>query len=59
MEVKKMGEWITTAISSCTTLFNGAITMITENDFMAVLLVGGTLIPLGFKIFRSAKKTAR
>lgn len=54
-----MGEWITTAISSCTTLFNGAITMITENDFMAVLLVGGTLIPLGFKIFRSAKKTAR
>jgi hypothetical protein len=53
-----MAEWITTAITSCTSLFNGAIDMITGNALMAVLLVGGTLIPLGFRIFRSARRTA-
>lgn len=53
-----MAEWVTTAITSCTTLFNGAIDMITGNELMAVLLVGGTLIPLGFHIFRSARHTA-
>lgn len=53
-----MAEWITTAIASCTDLFNGAIDMITGNSLMAVLLVGGTLVPLGFKIFRRARRTA-
>lgn len=53
-----MAEWITTAITSCTSLFNGAIDMITGNSFMAVLLVGGTFVPLGFRIFRKARRTA-
>lgn len=52
-----MAEWITTAITGATSLFNSAVDMITGNAFMAVLLVGGTFVPLGFKLFKRARKT--
>lgn len=52
-----MAEWITAAITGATSLFNSAVDMITGNAFMAVLLVGGTFVPLGFKLFKQVRKT--
>lgn len=52
------GNWLTTAIASLWTVVTDCISNMTTNDYLALFLAG-SVIMLGFKIFRSAKKTAK
>lgn len=52
------GSWITTALSSLWEVVESCITHITGNAFLAILLVA-SLVVVGFKIFKKAKKAAR
>lgn len=49
-------EWMTTAVTTCMTLFTTILDTITSNAVLSVIFAGGTLIPLGFKIFRKFKR---
>jgi hypothetical protein len=53
-------DWsaITTAIGHVWDLVEGAITFITTNPALMVLF-SASLVPIGFKIFRKAKKSVR
>ena len=52
-------EWLSTALTSCSTLFTWVLNLITDNSLLAILLACGTLIPAGIGIFRKVKKAAR
>lgn len=52
-------EWMTTALTTCTELFSTILTLVTDNPVMAVVFVGGTVVPVGFAIFRQAKRSAK
>lgn len=52
------GNWLTTAIESLWTVVTDCISQMTTNSYLALFLAG-SVIMLGFKIFRSAKKTAK
>lgn len=49
-------EWITTGATNVLSIFDTLLTTITTNSLLAMLFVGGTVIPLGFKIFRKFKR---
>lgn len=49
-------EWITTGAESVLSIFDTLLSTITSNALLAMLFVGGTIIPLGFKIFKKFKK---
>lgn len=48
-------EWITTGAESVLSIFDTLLTKITTTPILAMLFVGGTVIPLGFKIFKKFK----
>lgn len=52
-------EWLSTALTSCSTLFTWVLNLVTENPLLAILLACGTLIPAGIGIFRRIKRAAR
>lgn len=52
-------EWLTTALSGCTTLFTWVLNLITEQPLLALLLACGTLVPAGIGIFRKIKHAAK
>ena len=56
--VKAM-EWLSTALTNCSTLFTWVLNLITDNPLLAILLTCGTLIPAGIGIFRKIKKAAK
>lgn len=51
-------SWLTTAMSSLWDVVTTCITNMTSNAYLSMFLAGSVII-LGFKIFRSAKKTSR
>ena len=53
-----MGEWFTSASTAATDLMTSMMNLITGNPVFAVLFVGGTLIPLGLKLFKKVKRSA-
>lgn len=48
-------EWITTGAQNILTIFDTLLDTITGNPLLAMLFVGGTIIPLGFMIFEKFK----
>lgn len=48
-------EWITTGAQNILTIFDTLLDTITGNPLLAMLFVGGTIIPLGFMIFHKFK----
>ena len=50
--------WLTTAIATIWTTVTDCITHMTSDSYLALFLAA-SVIGLGFKIFRSAKKTAK
>nr|DAF83973.1 MAG TPA: hypothetical protein [Inoviridae sp.] len=52
-------EWLSTALTNCSTLFTWVLNLITDNPLLAILLACGTLIPAGIGIFRKVKKAAK
>lgn len=48
-------EWITTGASNVLSIFDVLLDTITTNPLLAMLFVGGTIIPLGFGIFSHFK----
>lgn len=55
----KVMEWLTTALSGCTTLFTWVLNLITDQPLLALLLACGTLVPAGIGIFRKIKHVAK
>lgn len=53
-----MGEWFSSASTAAIELMNSMMTLITGNAVFSVLFVGGTLIPLGLKLFKKVKRSA-
>lgn len=51
-------EWLTTALSTCTGFFTTVLGLITDTPVLAIIFVGGTIVPLAFRIFRNAKRSA-
>ena len=51
-------SWLTTAIGDLFNVVSTCITQITGDAFLAMFLAASA-VTLGFRIFRSAKKTAR
>lgn len=51
-------EWITSGLTEIWNIVSGCVTFLTGNALMQLFLVAG-LIPIGFRIFRSAKRAAR
>lgn len=49
-------EWITTAVTTLMDLVGTILTEATEQPLFAVMLAGGTLIPLGFYVFKKFKR---
>lgn len=49
-------EWVTTAIDTLIDLVGTILTKATEQPLFAVILAGGTLLPLGFRIFKKFKR---
>lgn len=52
-------EWLTSASEAITTLVESTISMVTGNTILAVLFAAGTILPVGFKIFKKLKGVAR
>lgn len=48
-------EWITTGAESVLSIFDTLLNKITTTPILAMLFVGGTVIPLGFRIFKKFK----
>lgn len=48
-------EWISTGASNILSIFDVLLDTITTNPLLAMLFVGGTVIPLGFTIFQHFK----
>lgn len=48
-------ESISTAFTACTGYVSDIISLITGNAILTTLFVGGTFVPLAFKIFGRAK----
>lgn len=48
--------WITTGASNVLSVLDTVMNTITGNAFFAMILVGGTIIPLGIRIFRKFKR---
>lgn len=49
-------EWITTGAESMLSIFDTLLSTITSNPLLAMLFVGGTIIPIGFRIFKKFKR---
>lgn len=50
--------WITDNLPHIWDIVSGCVTQLTTNSLFQLFLVAG-LIPIGFRIFRSAKRAAR
>ena len=55
MEGATAMEWISTGASNILSIFDVLLDTITTNPLLAMLFVGGTVIPLGFAIFQHFK----
>lgn len=51
-------EWITGGLTNLWTVFDGAISHLTNDTFFAILLVS-SLVVVAFKLIKKAKKAAR
>lgn len=51
-------SWLTTAITDLFNVVSTCITQLTGNAFLAMFLAASA-VSIGFRIFRSAKRTAR
>lgn len=49
-------EWITTGAENVLSIFDTLLDTITKNPLLAMLFVGGTIIPIGFRIFKKFKR---
>lgn len=49
---------VTGALTNCWTLVTDCVDFFTQNAALMVMFVGG-LVPVGFKIFRKAKRAAK
>lgn len=49
-------EWISTGASNVLSIFDVLLDTITTNPLLAMLFVGGTIIPIGFRIFKKFKR---
>lgn len=47
--------WVTEGATAVLEVLETVLTTITGNAFFAMVLVGGTIIPLGIRIFRKFK----
>lgn len=52
----KSMEWISTGATNVLSIFDVLLNTITSNSLLAMLFVGGTIIPIGFKIFKKFKR---
>lgn len=50
-------EWISTGATNVLSIFDVLLDTITSNPLLAMLFVGGTIIPIGFRIFKKFKRT--
>ena len=53
-----MDEWITGALTNLWEVVTTCITKMTSNTYLAIMLVA-SLVIVGFKVFKRAKKAAR
>lgn len=49
-------EWISTGATNVLSIFDVLLDTITSNPLLSMLFVGGTIIPIGFKIFKKFKR---
>ena len=49
-------EWISTGAENVLSIFDVLLDTITTNRLLAMLFVGGTIIPIGFRIFKKFKR---
>lgn len=49
-------EWISSGATAVLSIFDTLLDTITTNPILAMLFVGGTIIPLGFRIFKKFKR---
>lgn len=56
MEGATRMEWITTGAENVLSIFDTLLNTITTNSLLAMLFVGGTIIPIGFRIFKKFKR---
>ena len=49
-------DFVTTATTTIMDLVSTVLTKATEQPLFAVILVGGTVLPIGFKIFKKFKR---
>lgn len=49
-------EWISTGAENVLSIFDVLLDTITTNSLLAMLFVGGTIIPIGFRIFKKFKR---
>ena len=48
-------EWIATGATNALSIFDTLLSVISTNQLLGMLFVGGTVIPLGFAIFSHFK----
>lgn len=49
-------EWISSGATAVLSIFDTLLDTIITNPILGMLFVGGTIIPLGFRIFRKFKR---
>lgn len=54
-------EWtsVTDALAHAWSLLTSSLTQIAGNEVLMAMFVGGSLIPIGFKIFKRAKRAVK
>lgn len=52
-------EWLTTASTAITSLVESTIDLVTGNSILAILFAAGTILPVGFRVFKKLKGVAR
>ena len=50
---------VTTALGTVWEIVGDCVTFIADNPVLMVIFVGGCLVPIGFKIFKRAKRSVK
>lgn len=54
-----MGEKITAALETATTLAGKVFDFVTSNEWLALIFITGIIVPIGFGLINRAKNFAR
>lgn len=54
-----ISETITSAMSTATSLASSLFDFVTSNEWLGLIFVVGTIVPIGFMVIRKAKSFAK